>query len=146
MCEAEIATGAPKPSWWKSAPAISGSSDSDLFATTITDLPLRRSTFATWMSAGTQPCARVHDQQHAVRLLDGLQRLLGHQALDALRDLDQPARVDHDAGTRPDTRVTVLAVAREARHVGDERVARARDRIEERRLADVGAPDQGDDG
>ena len=60
--------------------------------------------------------------------------------------LDEAAGVDDHAAALADARVAVLAVAGQAGHVGDQRVARARERVEQRRLADVGAPDQRDDG
>jgi hypothetical protein len=90
--------------------------------------------------------AGIDDQQHAVGFLDGLERLLRHQAFDAADDrFDQAAGVDDDARAPFVADVTVLAVAREAGHVGDERVARPRQGIEQGRFADVGATDQGDD-
>jgi hypothetical protein len=40
---------------------------------------------------------------------------------------------------------TVLAIARQARQIGDERVARVREAVEQRRLADVLAADEDED-
>ncbi len=90
--------------------------------------------------------AGIDDEENAVGFLDRLQRLLGHQPLDAADDgLDEAAGVDHDARAALVAGIAVFAVAGQARDVGDERVARARQRVEERRLADVRTPDQGDD-
>jgi hypothetical protein len=90
--------------------------------------------------------ARVHHEQHAIGFFHRLQRLLGHQLFDTDDGLDETARVDHDTAARAGPRVAVLAVAGEPRHVRDERVARARERVEERGLADVRAPDESNDG
>ena len=46
----------------------------------------------------------------------------------------------------PTAAVAVVAVARQAGEVGDDRVARLRQRLNKRRLADVGPADQRDDG
>ena len=46
----------------------------------------------------------------------------------------------------PTVRVAVVPVARQAGEVGDDRIARLRHAVEERRLADVGPADEGDDG
>ncbi len=74
--------------------------------------------------------ARVDQKQHAIRLFDGTQRLFDHVLLDALRVGDQAAGVDDDIRNRADFAVAVVAIAREARHVRDERVAGAREEVE----------------
>ena len=52
---AEMASGGPRPSRWKSAPARSGSSPSALLSTSVTGLPARRSSRATNTSCGESP-------------------------------------------------------------------------------------------
>ena len=91
--------------------------------------------------------AHVDDEDHHVGLGDGLARLLGHLLDDAGRRLGlEAAGVDDDELVVADAAVAVVAVAREAGEVGDDRVARLRQPVEQRRLADVGAADEGDDG
>ncbi len=58
----------------------------------------------------------------------------------------EPARVDERVPLAERARVGVLAVARDARLVVDDRDARSREAVEERRLADVWAAHDGDDG
>ena len=91
-----------------------------------------------------EPVAPVHDEHDPSGLLHRALGLHRHRLLDAARRLDQAAGVHHDESVRSITAVAVLPVARHARHVGDQRVARARQHVEERGLADIGAPDQGD--
>ena len=90
--------------------------------------------------------ARIDDQQHAIGLLDGLEGLLGHQALDAVDGFGKPAGIHDHAAAGAGARVTVLAVAGQSRDVGDQRVARAREHVEQRGFADIGTPDERDDG
>ena len=90
--------------------------------------------------------AAVHDEQYPVGLLDRLARLGGGELFEAVRAFDQATGVDHDRRVCTDARVTILAVTRQPRHVGDERVARAREHVEQRRLADVGTSDERQDG
>ena len=49
-------------------------------------------------------------------------------------------------GRSPHAAFAVVAVAREAGQVGDERVARARQPVEKRRFPHIGAPDEGNYG
>jgi len=60
---------------------------------------------------------------------------------------DETAGVDDDERLAFDeTAYAVVTIARHAGQIGDERIARARQHVEQRRLADVGAPDEGDYG
>ena len=54
----------------------------------------------------------------------------------------EPAGVDDEIGGIADARATVVAIASQTGEVGDERGARPRQAIEQRRLADVGTPDE----
>ncbi len=90
--------------------------------------------------------ARVGQHDDAVSLGDSLFGLHAHLRLDAARIINQATGVDQHAGHGTDARVTVLAVPGHSRNIGDNGVARARQRIEQRRLADIGPPDDGDDG
>ncbi len=74
--------------------------------------------------------ARVDQKQNAIGLFDRAQRLLDHVLLDALRVDDQAAGIDDDIRNRADFAVAVVTIAREARHVRDERVAGAREEVE----------------
>ena len=66
--------------------------------------------------------------------------------LDAGWVLDETAGIDGDVGNRAEPPESVLAVAGDAGHVRDDRIARARQCIEQRRLADVRAAYECDDG
>ncbi len=87
----------------------------------------------------------VDQKYDAIGLLDRTPGLLRHQFLHAARRFDESAGVDDDELMRLAPAVAVLAIARDARNVGDERVARAGQGIEERRLADIRPADEGDD-
>jgi hypothetical protein len=117
-----------------------------LFSVNSTGLPARAQHVHDVLVRRGQSLARIDDEQYAVGLFNGLERLLRHESLDASLGLDQPAGVDHHGRTGSDVQVAVLTVAREPRNVGDERIARSRQRVEQRRLPDVGPADERDDG
>ena len=62
------------------------------------------------------------------------------------RDRLEAAGVDDEEFAVAGAPAAVVAVARQAREVGDERVARLREPVEQRRLADVGTADERDRG
>ena len=62
------------------------------------------------------------------------------------RDRLEAAGVDDEELAVAGARAAVMAIARQAREIGDERVARLRQPVEQRRLADVGAADEGEGG
>jgi hypothetical protein len=68
-----------------------------------------------------------------------------HERVHARRVLDESAGVDAHVLHRPQQPVAVLAIARDARHVGDDGVARFRERVEQRGLADVRPSDDRND-
>jgi hypothetical protein len=89
----------------------------------------------------------VDDEQDHVGVLDGLLRLLRHLAVErALVGREPAAGVDHGELVAGPLGVEQLAVARHAGLLLDDRLAPADDPVHERRLADVGAADDGDDG
>jgi hypothetical protein len=91
--------------------------------------------------------ADVDDEDDGVGLGDRLLGLARHLLDDAGRVLGlEAAGVDDDELVAADDRVAVVAIAGQPGEVGDDRVARLRHAVEERRLADVGAADEGDDG
>jgi hypothetical protein len=96
--------------------------------------------------ARVQPGARVDHEQQEIRLGDGLLHLPPdldvHRVLRVLHDaagIDEPEVAPRPVGSRE------VPVARGARFVGDDRGVATDDAVEQRRLADVGPPDQGDD-
>ena len=96
---------------------------------------------------GRDAGAQIDDEDDRVGLGDGLLGLARHLAHDAGRVLGlEAAGIDDDELVPADLRVAVVAIARQAGEVGDDRVARLGQAIEERRLADVRPADQGDDG
>ena len=90
---------------------------------------------------------RVENKNYNVALGDcllGLRRHLSHDALGV--DGLEAASVDHDVSTRPDTAFAIVAVARQPGKIGDQRRARTRQAIEQRRLADIGTAHDRNDG
>ena len=90
---------------------------------------------------GLDTVADVNHEQHSIGFIDGAQCLLRHQLLDALRVDDQAAGIDDQVRNRSDFAVAVIAVARQAGKVRDQRIASAREEVEQRRFADVGSTD-----
>ena len=94
---------------------------------------------------GHHAVAGVEHEQHQVRTRDRRLALGAHARGDAARRrFLQPGRVDERDLVAGDLRLALATVARQARHVGDERGALGREPVEERRLADIGPADDGD--
>ena len=95
------------------------------------EAPARRSTTKITASASATACSAWRAISR-----DDAGRVLGLEA----------AGVDDDELVAADLGVAVVAVARQAGEVGDDRVARPGQAVEERRLADVRPADEGDHG
>src|SRR4029079_7843059 len=94
-----------------------------------------------------QPCARVDQKEDGIRFVYRLAGLPGHLVVDALgRDTFEPAGVDDEMRLRSDAPPAVMAITRQARHIGNDGVAGAREAVEKRRLAHIGPADDNDDG
>ena len=88
--------------------------------------------------------APVDEEDDDVGFGDGLLRLPRHRVQDAGRGLGlEAAGVDDEIRLVAEARAAVVAVASQAGKVGDQRVARPGQPVEERRLADVGPADEG---
>src|SRR5688572_10880152 len=95
---------------------------------------------------GGEAGAAVDDEDDGVGLDHCLFGLARHLDEDALRRARlETAGVDRDEGTRTVARLSVMPVARHARHVVHDGVAASREAVKERRLADVRPADDGDD-
>jgi hypothetical protein len=81
--------------------------------------------------------AAVDEHDDTVGLADRAIGLRDHQALDFIGVFDEAARIDDDARHLGTPREPVLAVARQSRQVGDQRIARPGHRIEQSRFPDV---------
>ena len=93
---------------------------------------------------GNHAIARVEHKQHQVRTRDRRFALGAHARGDASRRrFFQPGRVDERHRVAGDLRLALATVARQTRHVGDERGALGREPVEECRLADIGPADDG---
>ena len=90
--------------------------------------------------------ARIDQHQREVALGDRGQRLARHLGIDAGLLAAEPPGVDQDEAVLTGAELAVLAIAREPRDVGNQRIAAARETVEQRRLADVGPSYQRDDG
>jgi hypothetical protein len=88
---------------------------------------------------------RVGHQDQVVGLRHRLLGLLAHLRVQALGVLDQSAGVDQHARHAADTRIAVLAIARNARHIGDDSGVAAGEHVEKRRFADIRPTDDRDD-
>ena len=95
--------------------------------------------------AGSDPELRVDDEEHEVRLGDGLARLHRDRARDRrlVGDVDAAGVDEQEPPARPLAH-ELLAVARDAGGLVHDRSARARQPVDERRLAHVGEADDGD--
>ena len=96
--------------------------------------------------AGVEPLPRIHDQQHRVRFLDSGQGLAGHLRIYAVLVTADAARVNHHKAPATHPRLTVFTVAGQPRQVGNKCLPAAGKLVKQGRFADVGAPDEGDDG
>ena len=94
-----------------------------------------------------QAVARIDDEQDRIGLGDRDVDLGGRLCGKALGVVHQPAGVDDDERlARVLATDAVVPIARDAGQIGDERVARARQHVEQRRFADVRPTDEGDYG
>ena len=90
---------------------------------------------------------RIDDEQHQVGFLDGLLDLLANLEVHRERRIfAEAAGVDEPEGAAVPFGAREMAVARRARLVAHDGRVAADDAIEQRRLADVGPADDGDDG
>ena len=93
------------------------------------------------------PGATIDQEQQHVGLGDGLFGLARHLVHDAVLGHGVEAgSIDDQVVAVTDAADAVVAVAGEAGLVGDERVTRARQAVEQGRLADIGPADQNDGG
>src|SRR5690606_19748730 len=95
--------------------------------------------------AGGPAGAGIDQEQHRVRFLDGLQRLPGHQRIDAVLVAGQAAGVhDNEGLTLPDG-FAILAITGQPGHVGDYGVTTFGQTVEQRGFADIRPAHQGND-
>ena len=88
----------------------------------------------------------IDHQDEPVGFDDRTLGLLTHQRFDGgAGTFDHTTGIDQNAGYGAHTTKPVLAVARDAGHVGDDGITRAGQRIEQRRLTDVRPSDYGND-
>ena len=90
--------------------------------------------------------ARIDQEQDGIRLLDGLQRLLGHFRIDAFLIAGDASGIDDDIGAALPARLAVLAIAGQACVLRHDGVARLGQAVEQSGLADVRATHQGNNG
>ena len=142
---AEMGKTSGKPSAYASAAAASARLESTLLAATSTGLPDWRSTLATSLSTPVIPSGGVDDEQDQHPPRRGARSVCCRMA----------PRIPTADGSSPPVSTTrkcrpapvgdaVAAIARDAGDVLDQRRPAADQAIVERRLADVGTPDQGD--
>ena len=91
------------------------------------------------------PLARVDHEDDQISLVEGAQRLLPHRPQDPHRRGIEAAGVDDAEMLRAPVGDAVAAIARHAGDVLDQRRPAADEAVVERRLADVGTPDQRDE-
>ena len=90
--------------------------------------------------------AAIHDEQHQVGFLSGGARLLRGGTGEAFLLPGDAAGIDqHERAFRIEPAHAVVAVARHAGRIMHERIAAAGQRVEQRRLADIGTTDEGDE-
>ena len=145
-CRADTANGSPSPRFHSVAASASARWSSTLLAARTTGLPAASQDLHHGLVGVGDPDVGVDHEQHRVGQADGdlgLQRdLLGQPARFGVPtagvDDREPAAVPLGVVRHP--------VARYSRDVLDDRLAAAEDAVDERRLADVGAPHDREDG
>ena len=133
------------PSRENSADAVFSSTPSILLTASNVVFAPRRRAVDDVAVLRQQSVARVDDEHDDVGLLDREIGLTRGQCTDAFFVAGQSAGIDDDEFAIAQSAYAVVAIARESRHIGDERVARAREHIEQRRLADIRTTDESDD-
>ena len=144
-CSAETGNGSPSPSRWNSTASRSRRGSSTLFARTTTRLRGPAQDVRHLLVAGRNTCLRVDDEEHQVGLVDRLPRLLGDLARDrrGVGDIDATG-VDQPEALAVPLADHLLAIARDAGRLEHDCLARRRQPVDERRLADVREADDGD--
>ena len=113
------------PEYWAYVPATQ-------FAQLLGDAPV----------VGRQSRAGIGEEDHRVGFGDCLLGLLRHLREDALGGAGlKPPGIDHVVRAAAEQTFAIVAVARHAGHVHDDRIARAGEAVEEGALADVGPAD-----
>ena len=116
-----------------------------LLATSTTGLPQRRSQPAKWRSASVTPGARVDDQERHIGVGERPLGLRLHAPGErGRRRLFEPGGVDHAEFEIGDAGLALAAVAGQPGRVVDQRQPAADQPVEQRRLADIGAAEDGD--
>jgi hypothetical protein len=95
---------------------------------------------------GREPRDAIDQHQHHVSFGHGEFDLPAHQPRQLVAARGNAAGIDDDGRRVWCRRETVDAVARQPRIVGDQRVARAGEAVEQRGLADIGPSNEGEDG
>lgn len=92
---------------------------------------------------GRQASARIDHEHHRIGFGDRLLGLARHFPDDTRVGAGlQATGIDDDKGTRPDSAVAVVPIARDAGHVDDDGIARSRQAVKQRGLTDVRSADE----
>ena len=142
---AETGIGSPSPSPWKSCASARSPTESTLLAATMTGTSPRRRMSATSWSPGRSParasttstatCASAS----AARAWSWIEPASGSSSSRSTPPVSISAKV-----AAVPVRLDLLAVARDPGTLVHDRLARLREAVDERRLADVRVPDDGD--
>ena len=120
---------------------------SALLASRMTGLPERRTRSAKGWSIGVRPSAGVDHEEDDIGLGDRGLGLGPHAAEErVLVGLFETGGVDDREAEMAERGIALAAIARHARPVVDQRELLADEPVEQRRLADIGPADDGDDG
>ncbi len=141
-CEAEIGNTCSNPSAKISPTAASRRAGVDLVGGDEHRLARPAQHARDVLVDGGDALHRVDDEHDQVGLVDGAQGLRAHRLQDPVGRGIEPAGVDDAEVRTVPVALAVATVARHAGHVLDQRRAPADEPVEQRRLADVGAPDQ----
>lgn len=91
----------------------------------------------------SHPIPTVDDEQHHIRLVHCLSRLLGHLVQDTFFGHRlQTAGINHQKWPFADAAATIVTVACQSRQVCHQRITATREAIEQRGFSDVGAADK----
>ena len=136
----------PRPRTSRSQTSVSRQVSSTLLATSRTRPGWRRTTSAARASSSVTPVVASTTKSTASASAMARSDCSAHLVVEGVAAGQPPAGVDQDEPAPVPLGLDLLAVAGDARALLDDRLAPADDAVHERRLADVGAADDGDGG
>ncbi len=95
---------------------------------------------------GRYAIATIHHDERDIGFLERPHRLFDHALVNTLFTAGDTAGIDNNVGNRAEPAETVLTITRQPGIVGNNRITRSSESIEQRRLADVRPANECNDG